>query len=115
MVINFFGRLSPAFNLADIVQFIGVGLIFVLQFSPAAFDNKYADKLWVSRQFQKRYSLQLVSIGFFLVLVFGALSYSFVKVVLNELSAVDQIKQSFMQDYLIFFISLASTFLLFLF
>ena len=112
---QFLGNSSPAFNFADIVQLVGIGMMFVWQFFPATFDEKFTDNLWVSKQFQKRYSLQLVTLGFFLVLVFGALSFTFVKVVLEELSVVAQIKTKFLQDYMIFFLSLAVTFLLFLF
>jgi signal peptidase II len=115
VVFNFFGHASPAFNMADFVQYIGVMMIFLLQFKPSTFDETYSHRLWVSRQFQKRYSMQLVTVGFFLVMVFGALSYSFVRVVLNELAVVSEIKAQFLHDYMIFFLSISVTFLLFLF
>ncbi len=106
---------TPAFNIADLFQYAGILVMLIWQFRPGTFDDSYADKLWVSRGFQKRYSYLLVKMGFFLILVFGALSYTFVSVALQEVSMVEQMQQKLMQDYLVFFLSTAVTFLIFLF
>ena len=115
MVFNVFGFHSFPMNLADLIQIAGILLIFIWQFRPSTFDDSYFAKMWVSRQFQKRYTRQLMILGFFLILIFGVLSYMFMKVALDELSVVSAIKGRLLQDYLIFFLSLAVTFLLFLF
>jgi signal peptidase II len=112
---NFFNRFSPSFNLADFVQYVGIAIIFYLQFQPSTFDDSHTQKLWVSKQFQKRYSAQLVVTGFGLVAVLGVLSYTFVRVVMSELAVVPEIKAQFLQAYSIFFVSLSVTFLLFLY
>jgi lipoprotein signal peptidase len=102
-------------NLADVIQYICIAVIFVLQFRPSTFDEEIGKNLWVSPKFQRRYSLQLLTVGFFLVLVFGVLSYSFIRVVLSELSVVTPIKSQFLQAYMVFFVSISITFLVFLF
>ena len=86
-------------NLGDIFQYIGIVMIFVLQFSKGTFDSEDRARLWVSPQFQRRYSFQLVTVGFFLVLTFGVLSYLFLRVVLTQLSVVAQIRDQFLQAY----------------
>ena len=106
---------TPALNLADLVQYAGIVMIFVWQFSKQNFDENHLNRLWVSQQFQKRYIRQLVILGFFLVLVFGIFNFMFVKITLDELSAVADIKSRLLHDYLIFFASLGVTFMLFLF
>jgi signal peptidase II len=116
LVFNFFGGLhSPALNLADLVQYVGIAMIFIWQFFPSTYDAGQLSQLWVSRQFQQRYTRQLVILGFFLVLVLGVLNYMFVKVALDELSVVAEIKAHLIKDYLIFFFSLTATFMLFLY
>lgn len=115
LVFNFFGKTTSAFNFADLVQMAGVALIFALQFRPGTFESNKSDRLWVSKQFQKRYSYQLVTMGFFLVLAFGALSFMFLRTVLGELSVVAQIKDKFMYDFVIFYLGLAVSFLMVLF
>lgn len=115
LAVNFFGKATPTFNLADLFQYLGIVLMFIWQFFPSTYDDAYSKKLWVSRQFQKRYSLQLVTVGFFLILIFGVLSFSFVKMALDEISEVAPIKDKLMHDYFIFYASTSVTFLLFLY
>jgi signal peptidase II len=112
---KFFNCSTPTFNLADVVQFAGIGIIFYLQSQPSTFDDSGAQNLWVSKQFQKRYSAQLVATGFGLVAVLGVLSYAFVRVVMGELAVVPEIKAQFLQAYLLFFVCMSITFLLFLY
>ncbi len=113
--LNLLGRATPIFNFADVIQLVGIGMISVLQFYSSTFDDSRTADLWVSPQFQKRYSYQIVGLGFFLVLVFGVLSYSFFRLALNELAVVPLIRVKFLHDYLILFLSLSVTFLVFLF
>lgn len=115
VTIHLFGVTTPAFNLADVFQIFGIGAMFVLQFRSGVFDESYGDRLWVSKHFQRRYSFQLVKLGASLILIFGVLSYTFVKVAFAEMALVAQVRDKLMWDYLVFFLSTAITFLLFLF
>lgn len=112
---NIFGRWTPAWNLADLLQIVGIVLIFVLQFRPSTFDENYGSNLWVSPQFQRRYSLQLMKMGFFLVFILGVLSYAFVRVSFDQMSTMADVKKQLLFDYEIFFVSTAITFLLLIF
>lgn len=112
---NIFGYWTPYLNFADLCQIIAMVLMLVGQFRPNTFDEDYWKKLWVSRQFQIRYTLQLLKIGFFLMLVFGVFSYTFVRVAFDQISSDDVIKTQLVRDFEIFFLSTAISFLLLLF
>ena len=113
--LELFGWRTPSFNFADVVQYIGIVLMFVWQFKSTTFDERYNKKLWVSKEFQKRYSWQLTKTGFFLMLVFGVLCFTFIRVALNQMPGTEAVKTQLIQDFSIFYISTAVTFLIFLY
>lgn len=115
VTLNFPFWSSPAFNLADVFQMIAIAILFVLQFRASTFDPEHGKTIWVSPQFQKRYSTLLLKMGFAVILLFGMLSYTFMKVALDEIALIEGIRAKLMQDYLIFFASSAAVFLLLLF
>jgi signal peptidase II len=86
-----FGRgtnLSPAFNVADGLQWVGYGLIvYMILFKSHLIwheDNK-RNKLWIDPAYQLKYSVILASVSIWFSIVFGVYTYTFMKVMINDL------------------------------
>jgi signal peptidase II len=79
---------SPAFNLADALQWVGYLFCAVAivreseHFWPESNERK---QLWVNMRFQLRYTLTLMGIGFGFALIAGVYSYTFIRVTIIEL------------------------------
>lgn len=81
-------NLSPAFNVADALQWIGYGLIvYMILFKSSLIwheDNK-RDRLWIDPAYQLKYSIILASVSIWFSIVFGVYTYTFMKVMINDL------------------------------
>lgn len=79
--------ISPAFNVADALQWVGYGLIvYIVLFQADRIwheDNK-RNKLWIDPKYQFKYSAILASVSIWFSLVSGVYSYTFMKVMINE-------------------------------
>jgi signal peptidase II len=82
-------KLSPAFNVADSLQWVGYGLIvYMILFKGHLIwheDNK-RNKLWIDPKYQLKYSVILSSVSIWFSIVFGVYAYTFMKVVINDLT-----------------------------
>lgn len=79
---------SPAFNLADALQWVGYGLIVwaIVQESELLWpENDHRKRLWINKKFQLKYCLFLVGIGLSLTLISVVFSYTFLRVTILEL------------------------------
>lgn len=81
-------NLSPAFNVADGLQWLGYGLIvYMILFKSHLIwheDNK-RNKLWIDPKYQLKYSVILASVSIWFSIVFGVYTYTFMKVMINDL------------------------------
>ncbi len=78
---------SPAFNLADAIQWIGYGLIVVaiLKEGKALWPIENLRKsYWINPHFQLKYCFTLMLCGMGLTLILGTYSYTYLRVALNE-------------------------------
>lgn len=79
---------SPAFNLADAIQWVGYAMIVYAIVKDGDLlwpENNTRKKLWVNFKFQFKYSMLLSSFGFGLTLISIVFSYTYLKVTISEL------------------------------
>lgn len=107
---------TPAFNLADALQWVGYGLIVYTlivegdQIWPSSNERK---GVWVKPRFQTKYIFILISIGMGFSIISGVFSYTYIRVIIDDLviGRSQVIEQKFIVPFLITFsiISLAFT------
>lgn len=101
---------SPIFNVADIIQWIGYFLIvyFFIREGHTLWPEKNARKsFWVNAPFQKRFSFFLAAIGLILTGIFVVFCYTYLRVTLQELTAANQqIVQKFVRPFVLLIICL---------
>jgi signal peptidase II len=79
---------TPAFNLADAIQWVGYGLVvYGLLRDGSLFwpDANVRKTLWVNPRFQLKYCLTIVAIGFCFAVVNGVFAYTFLRVTIDAL------------------------------
>ncbi|MBL7670581.1 MAG: signal peptidase II [Bdellovibrionaceae bacterium] len=79
---------SPAFNLADAIQWVGYGmLVFAIVRDGDLLwpENNTRKKQWVNFSFQVKYSLLLSAIGVALTIISIVFSYTYLRVTISEL------------------------------
>jgi signal peptidase II len=87
IVLRFGDNLSPAFNLADALQWVGYALIvYMILFKGHLIwheDNK-RNKIWIDPKYQIKYSMILASVSLWFSIIFGVYSYTFMRVMIND-------------------------------
>jgi signal peptidase II len=81
-------RSSPAFNVADAVQWIGyfmMAFALIKEGDVLWPENDTRKKFWVNRKFQLKYCYFLMSVGLILSIIGYFFSYTFLKVTIKEL------------------------------
>lgn len=84
---------SPAFNLADALQWVGYAMIVfaIIKEGEILWPSHDARRrYWVNRSFQLKYSFFLVGIGLGLTLVSVVFSYTYLRVTISELVGNNQ-------------------------
>ena len=79
---------SPAFNLADLLQWVGYAMIVysVIREGDLLWpENNIRKVYWVNLPFQLRYSLILIGVGLSLTLISLVFSYTYMRVTIQEL------------------------------
>jgi signal peptidase II len=112
--------MTPAFNFADVIQWVGYGLIVVTMVRkghllwPSREDRK---SIWVNPTYQLRYSLLLVGIGFLFSLVVGVFTYTFIQVLIDTVAPGPSrfLENRFLIPFVITFSMLAAGFMVTLF
>ncbi len=111
---------TPAFNLADALQWVGYGMIAtaLLREGEILWPESETRKVkWVNLKFQLRYCMILVSIGLGFSVISGVYSYTFMKVTISDLIGnnsrlLDQYLLPFLFNFVI--VSLGFSLILFL-
>lgn len=81
------GFVSPAFNLADALQWLGYIIVtwsLIKDGHLIWHDNEKRSSFWVDRTYQLKYCFMLVSFSLIFSVVLGVFSFTFLKVVLSE-------------------------------
>ncbi len=89
IVLSGFGANSPAFNLADALQWVGYFMIVVALIKESDLlwpEQNARKKYWINPQFQLKYCFILVGVGIGLSLIGGVFSYTYLRVTIHEIS-----------------------------
>lgn len=87
IVLKAFTKVSPAFNLADALQWIGYLMVAwsLLKHGHLIWhDDEKRNSFWVDRTYQLKYCFMLLSFSFLFSVILGVFSFTFLKVVLTE-------------------------------
>ena len=98
---------SPAFNMADLLQWVGYGILVTMFI-------KHGNKIWpvvevrkrswVNPEFQLKYSLILTAVGFLLSVVTLVLSYTYIRVtIIDIVGHNNRILEKFLTPFLVLF------------
>lgn len=84
---------SPAFNLADALQWVGYGMIvfaIVREGDLLWPENDSRKRYWINKKFQLKYCLVLMAVGLSLTLISLVFSYTYLRVTISELVGNNQ-------------------------
>ena len=108
--ISYGNYISPIFNVADVIQWIGYFLIvyFFVREGHTLWPEKNSRKsFWINAPFQKRFSFFLAAIGLILTGIFVVFCYTYLRVTLQELTAANQqIVQKFVRPFVLLILCL---------
>ena len=119
IVLRYKNNFSPAFNMADVLQWVGYGLIiYMILFKSHLIwreDNK-RNKIWIDPKYQIKYSTILASVSLWFSLIFGVYSYTFMRVMISDTVINETTNPSrYLTPFLIILILLSVVFSLTLF
>ncbi len=112
--------MSPAFNMADLIQWIGyVMIVYTLivhgeQIWPSQDTRK---KIWVIPKFQMKYIFVLISVGFGFAIISGVFAFTFMKVTIDELAFMRALamEKKFLGPFLFTYSAISFSFIIVLF
>jgi signal peptidase II len=106
--------LSPAFNLADALQWVGYGLIVyaVIKEGEKIWpENNIRAQYWVNLKFQLKYCFILMGVGFGLTLICSIFSYTYLRVTILELTQQNPVlMKKFLSPFIFTFIIITIAF-----
>ena len=120
IVIRYNNNFSPAFNMADALQWIGYGLIFYMIIFKGHLiwhENNKRNRIWVDLKYQIKYSTVLASVSLWFSFIFGVYTYTFMKVMMDDFTINNTIDSSrYLTSFLVilFILSIAFSVTLFL-
>lgn len=119
IVIGTMDHFSPAFNLADALQWVGYGCIviaFIKEGKALLPEENLRKSYWINVRFQLKYSFALVAVGLGLSVIAGTYSYTYLRVMLHELRGENPIlNDQFLIPFIITFAIVTATFCIVLF
>jgi len=119
IVFSIGGMSSPAFNIADAVQWIGYLMIVIAIIKEGEIlwpENNSRKKYWVNFQFQIKYCLLLMAVGMALTLISLVFSYTYIRVSISDLTAGNEfLINKFVQPFIITYVFIALGFCAILF
>lgn len=93
IAIGNFNMSTPAFNLADALQWVGYALIVIAIVREGNVlwpENDIRKNYWVNKQFQLKYSFVLMGVGLSLTVISAVFSYTYLKSSITELVGNNQ-------------------------
>ncbi|MCB0355929.1 MAG: signal peptidase II [Bdellovibrionales bacterium] len=112
--------MSPAFNLADALQWVGyLMIVYTLivhgeQIWPSQDTRK---NIWVIPKFQIKYIFVLISVGFGFAIISGVFAFTFLKITIDELALHQSLymEEKFLTPFLVTYSSISFAFIIVLF
>jgi signal peptidase II len=120
LVLGSFKTATPAFNLADALQWVGYFMIvasLVIQGNQLWPEENVRRKIWVNPLFQMKYIGILLAVGMGFSIICAVFSFTYLKVVIDEL-VIGQpqiVERKFITPFLITFAAISGAYLLILF
>ena len=93
ILFNFGSMLSPVFNVADALQWIGYGMIVYAVIKEGEIlwpENNARKKYWINSSFQLKYCFLLLGIGFSISLITSVFAFTYLRVTMIELIGQNQ-------------------------
>ena len=120
IVLKGFGTHTPAFNLADAIQWVGYFMVvwaLIRDGSQLWPENNSRKRVWVNRRFQTKYIFILIGIGLGFSIISGVYSYTYLQVTIDELVPGNPMifERRFLRPFLITFLIISAGFVLILF
>ncbi|AZZ35827.1 signal peptidase II [Bdellovibrio sp. qaytius] len=88
-----FGNIhTPIWNIADMIQWVGYGLLIFSLFKDGKElwpDQDYRNKFWINKKFQLKYAFIFITSGVLISLICMVFSYTYFKLALTELGVYD--------------------------
>lgn len=114
------GFSTPAFNLADALQWVGYAMVMFFLFRHGNElwpEQNVRRRVWINPQFQKKYVGILLTIGLSFSLICGVFFYTYLKIVIDDLviGHAPAFERRFLVPFLITFSVIAASFILLLF
>jgi len=110
---------SPAFNMADALQWLGYALIVYAIIREGELiwpENNYRKQYWVNMSFQLKYCFILMAVGLSLTLICLVFSYTYLRVTIQELIGNNHfLMNKFLVPYVITFVIICIAFCAILF
>ena len=110
---------SPAFNIADALQWVGYALIVYAIIREGELlwpENNARKKYWVNMPFQLKYCFMLMAVGLSLTLICLVFSYTYIRVTIEELVGNNTfLLNKFLVPYVITFVIICIAFCAILF
>lgn len=113
-----FGFVSGIMNVADLLQWVGVGLglgSYIKHNRVLYPQDERRRRKWIDAEFQGRYCGTLVLIGAFFAIISGLLSYTFLRTSLESGLVQAELRQQFVQGFISVFSAAACIFFVTLF
>lgn len=116
LILTGMSKYSPAFNVADALQWVGYLMIVVALIRDGNLfwpEQNYRRSLWVNPSFQTRYIGMLIGMGAGFSLILGVFFYTYLKVTIDALvgSYPQAMEQRFLVPFFITFILIALGFI----
>jgi signal peptidase II len=119
VTIRAFGFVSPAFNIADALQWVGYALIvytLIKEGDKLWPENNLRKSYWINPKFQIQYVSKLIMFGLGFAIISGTYSYAFLKVTIVDLMGRQpHIQDRFLIPFLVTFAIVSLTFIIILF
>jgi signal peptidase II len=110
--------LTPIFNLADVMQWVGYGLIlFSLIQNPEVLFKTHEQRksYWVNPKFQLSYCFNLMACGLGFSVISGAFTFTYLKIAFEQSAVTPMVASSILSCYFLVFALITVSFLIVLF
>lgn len=119
IVFKAFGKYSPAFNLADAIQWVGYALVCYSIFKDGHLiwpDDNKRNQFWIDKRYQLKYGLTFVGFSALFSMILGVYSFTFLRVMIREsVKSPKFISSQSLAPFVIVFSIVSLTFLLVIF
>ncbi|MFN8790793.1 MAG: signal peptidase II [Bdellovibrionales bacterium] len=104
------GIITPIFNVADIIQWVGYAMIvyfFIHEGHTLWPEHNTRRSFWVNASFQRRFSLFLATLSLILTGILAVFCFTYMRVTLQELTGADYLRvQKFLRPFILLILGL---------